>query len=338
MDLLLYGQPLHTRFQSIVARRCDDGELVAEGEHLDLRKRGFVPVGSDLQASGIIHQMNLRATLDLSTPALTGLVSGMAVPAFEPTALTGGETCRDIAGAHRELESLPLDASASRAVAGAMGGVRGCSHLLALTQLMASTMAHAVRDADGWQLRPASRLFHRSMTIDGAQPDDGTIELAVQLADIFFAPAAAIANPMDRFRRHYELRLLVRIDLGAVTLRSLEVAERTRERGDLAGARWHRRDGSVADLVGTRFLGGFARRVFEHFPDPAVDRPLVDALLGLAPAFIQVCACFSEDWPSRCLSADTLVGIGGIPDACYMWRRGGALDGRKKPTDPMGTI
>lgn len=338
MDLRFSGHPLHTRFQSVVVRRLDDGAFAVEGEHLDLRKRGFVPVGSDLQASGIIHQMNLRAGLDPARRALTDVVSGVAVPAFEPSELSRGESCRDIAGPQADLRDLPLGATASRAISLAMSGVRGCSHVLALAQLVASATLHALGDSDGWQDRPPGRLFHRSLAIDGAQPDDRTVELAVQLSDLFFLPAVAAANPMDRFGHQNELRVLARIELEGVTVRDLEVSERIRGRDDLATAPWRRRDELVAELHSVPFLSGFAGRVFERFPQPGADRPLVDALLALAPTFIQVCATFSEDWPARCMAVDTQVGIGGIPDACYMWRRDGALHARKKSSDPIGEL
>ncbi len=337
MDLNLGGHPLHSRFQTVVVRRCEDG-IAVEAEHLDLRKRGFVPVGSDLQAAGVIHRMAATARLDLDPPALRNLATSIAVPAFEASELTRGESCRDVAGPQPELDRLPLGAEASRSVATAMGGARGCTHLLSLTQLMTSTMSHAMSDAAAWPEAPVGRLFQRSLSIDGAQQADGTVELAAQLSDIFFVPAAAVVNPMDRFGHQNELRMLARIELPAMKVGSIEVAERRRGRADLSGASWQRRDDAVASLVAQPFLGGFAKRVFDRFPDPQAERPLVDVLLALAPTFIQVCACFSEDWPSQCMSSDTLVGIGGMPDACYMWRRDGALHSRKKRADPMGTV
>jgi len=338
MELNLSGHPLHTRLQTVAARRDAAGTVVVEAGHLDLRKRGFVPVGADLQASGIVHDMSLRATLDPQLACLRDVETAMRTPAFERSELTRGETCRDVAGRHPALESLPLDGGTSRAIAGAMNGVRGCSHILALTQLAASTIRYALDGDTGWDRGPERRLFHRTLVIDGSQPADRVIEIAVQLNDLFFAPAAPVANPMDRFARQYELRLLARIDLDGVVVRGLELAERRRGREDLDTAGWRRRDADVAGLLAAPFFGGFAARVFAHFPQPERDRPLIDGLLALAPAFIQICACFSEDWPSRCMAVDTLVGIGGIPDACYMWRRDGALHASRKRSDPLGKV
>lgn len=338
MDLSLSGHPLHTRLQTVGAHLGAGGEISVDGRHLDVRKRGFVPVGSDLQASGVIHQMSVRAGLDLDSRVLTDVVSEMAVPAFEPSALTGGESCRDVAGPRPGLRHLPLDAATAAAVSDAMGGVRGCSHVLALTQLVASAIGGALASSAEWRAGPPRRLFQRTLVIDGAQPDEGSIELAVQLSDIFFTTAAGVVNPMDRFAHQHEVRVLARVELGTVVLSALEVAERTRDRTEIAGAAWRRRDDAVSDLLTVPFLGGFAKRVLALLGEHGADRPLADALLALAPTFIQVCGCFSEDWPGRCLGVDTLVGVGGVPDACYMWRRSGALHARKRPTDPIGKV
>lgn len=338
MRLNLTGHPLHSRLQTVAARAAGDGQVAVEATHLDLRKRGFVPVGADLQAAGIVHQMALHASFDPRGGELSNIVTSMVTPAFEASELTRGETCRDLVGGVPALSGLRLDDAAPRNVQAVMGGAKGCSHLLALTQLTVSTLRTASADRRDWTVGAARRLFHRSVVIDGSQPSEREIEIGVQLSDLYFAPAAPVANPMDRFDRQYELRLFARVDLDAVILTELAVADRARGRDDLATAEWQRRDDAVSSLLAIPFLGGFARAVFERISDVDRDRPLVDVLLALAPAFIQICACFSKDWPSRCMAADTLVGIGGIPDACYMWRRDGALHARRKRTDPMGKV
>ncbi len=338
MDLALSGFPLHTRLQTVAALRGEEGNVSVDARLLDVRKRGFVPVGADLQTSGIIHQMSLRAALDLDGGALTDVETAMAVPAFEPSPLTRGESCRDVAGRHAGLARLPLGDGAAAAVGAAMGSVRGCSHLLALTQLSASTMAYALPRAASWRDGPPRRLFQRTVLVDGAQPNRHTVEMLAQVSDLFLTEATGVVNPMDRFAAQNEVHLLVRIDLATASLGSLQVIERARDRDELASAPWRRRDDAVAGLVAAPLLGGFAKRVLAAFPDPAHDRPLVDALLSLAPTFIQVCGCFSDDWPSRCMSVDTLVGVGGVPDACYMWRRDGVLHSRKKTTDPIAEV
>ena len=64
MELCVRGHPLHSRLLSVTLAQRADGRLDVFGEILDLRKRGFVPVAGDLQASGIVHQMQLRGVVE----------------------------------------------------------------------------------------------------------------------------------------------------------------------------------------------------------------------------------------------------------------------------------
>jgi len=366
MRLQPTGHPLHTRLQTIDVRRDGAGQVIATASHLDLRKRGFVPVGADLQNSGIIHQMGIRAEIDARQRVLIRAEATMPVVAFEPSELTRGESCRDVSGELPGLAGASLAEGTPQApglakVAGAtMGGVRGCSHVLSLGQHLGAALTNALEVADAagidWSSGTVRRLFHRSLVFDGSEPEDGTIDIAVQLSDIHFAAAAAVCNPMERFAEQHEIRLAARVDLSRMSLVQLEVAERRRDRAAVgaaslvqassatsppvsaAASAWLRRDDAVAELCGVRFLGGFAGEVMRRFATPGRDRPLVDTLLALAPAFLQVCACFSETWPGRVSAADTEVGVGAVPDSCYMWRRDGALHGRKKRTDPNATL
>ncbi len=330
--------------QTVSIDRDQSGAVVAFGSHVDVRKRGLVPVGSDLQACGVIHQMTVRAAVDISARELRNLETAIVTPAFESSDLTRGESCRDIAGEQATLAALPLDANTGRSIGRAMGGVHGCSHILALTQLLAAAVKQAIESeselAQAWSCGAARRLFHRSLILDGVQRPDGGVDLAAQAADLHFAALTGTRNPMEMFAAQRELRLSTTVDMERVVLSQIEVAERCRTPADLEPS-WERRDARVSALCGSPFLGGFARAIFQHFPEQGVsvrDALLVDTLLALAPTFIQVCACFSEDWPARCAATDTLVGVGGIPDSCYMWRREGALHARKKKSDPIGTL
>ena len=118
-------------------------------------------------------------------------------------------------------------------------------------------------------------------------------------------------------RSHYGWYIAAMEEIGADTWK---------DRVEIAGA-----------LTGLRVLGGFAKEVARVMGDTEMSLPVSDALLGLAPTLIQVFGCRSEDWPQRARAADTAVGFGGIPDACYMWRRGGPLHERKRKTDPLET-
>lgn len=338
MRLNAAGHPLHTRSQTIAIHRDDAGAVLAQASHLDLRKRGFVPVGSFLQSSGIIHRMEVRAEIDPLAATLERAEVAMPAVAFDASPTTGGESCRDVAGELPGLSGASLRAGWAQSLGAVMGGRLGCSHVLSLSQHLGAAAGHALESAPGgavaWSEGPARRLFHRTLVIDGSEAADGAIDLAAQLTELHLAPAAGVCNPMDSFAEQLEIRLLARVDLGRGVLSSIEVAERRRDRDTLATADWRRRDPLVQPLCGIGFIGGFARAVLDRHPQPGRDRPLIDILLALPPAFLQVCACFSETWPQRAMASDTVVGIGGTADSCYMWRGGGALDRRKKDSDP----
>ena len=75
MRLDVRGDPLHTRALSVTLAVRADGKLDVHGSIVDLRKRGFVPVAGDLQASGIIHDMRLAGLIDVPSATLERLVA-----------------------------------------------------------------------------------------------------------------------------------------------------------------------------------------------------------------------------------------------------------------------
>jgi hypothetical protein len=81
-------------------------------------------------------------------------------------------------------------------------------------------------------------------------------------------------------------------------------------------------------------VGGALVRRFGDEPDL---RPLLDLLLNLTPAAHQCMAAFSENWPVLALQNPSQIGMGGIPDSCFMWRRGGALDRAREEERRSGT-
>src|SRR6058998_3182707 len=110
MRLEAHGHPLHTRALSIVLTARADGKLDVHGAVLDLRKRGFVPVAGDLQGSGIVHDMRLAGTIDPARRTLERLVAEQRNVAFEPSALTEGESCRDPIARIEAVAGSRLDA------------------------------------------------------------------------------------------------------------------------------------------------------------------------------------------------------------------------------------
>jgi len=330
MQLEVHGHPLHSRALSVTLVQRTDGHLDVAGRILDLRKRGFVPVAGDLQGAGIVHDMQLDCVLDPATQVLVRVVPEQRAVAFEPSALSEGECCRDPIDRVRALAGLAIDGQFRRHLSAAIGGPRGCSHILTLAHLLGSTVSRALaldreRFGPAPSRRPGERVFRRDVIIDGHEPAAGKVDLAVQLTDLHFAPAPAVALPMDRFAAQLEIRGLARVDLQSWALAQLSVAERRRTYDDLESAVWRDRSDAVQGVVGISLFQGVSADLTRRVGDEPGDRPLLDALLMLAPALIQCAAALSEGWPLRAKQSPSLMATGGLPDSCYMWRRDGAL-------------
>jgi len=327
MHLDVRGHPLHSRALAIVLHQRADGRLDVRGTLLDLRKRGFVPVAGDLQGSGIVHLMELHAVVDPATAALDSIVATQPSVAFEPTALTGGESCRDPIRVVEALAGTRLDAGFARRTSAVLGGPRGCSHILTLAHLLGSTVAWALAHGDpAARWRPGERIFRRDLVVDGVEPDGPVVQLAAQLTDVHLAPAPPDAKPMERFAAELEIRALARVEFPSFALAGLEAMERRRSAADLAAAAWRNRADTVGGLDGLRLGAGITAALLERLGDVPADRPLLDTLLMLAPALVQCVAALSDKFPELAAVNPSRIGMGGLPDSCYMWRRDGALN------------
>lgn len=349
MQLSVPGHPLHTRALTLVVSQREDGRLRARGDVTDLRKCGFVPLLSGLQPAGIIHQMWIDLVVDPGTRRIDALETGQPFVAVEPSAWSEGECCRDPAPRLQALVGETLDPGFAKRLSAVFGGPRGCSHLLSLFQLMATALpralaAEAALRGEGAELRgTGERIFWRSLFLDGAEGSDGSIELALQLHDFHGRPDAGASSPLDRFGRHDELRVSARVERPSLRLSTLHAGERVRERSTLANDAWTVRDAEVAALVGQPIIPGLARRVFDAV-EPA-SALLRDALLQLAPGYIQVMAAITDRWFVQASEADVrdpaardrgpqVAALGGMADSCYMWRADGPL-ARSRWNDPQ---
>jgi Protein of unknown function (DUF2889) len=331
MRLAVRGHPLHSRALTVELAGRDDGRLDARASVLDLRKRGFVPVAGDLQGSGIVHHMRLVAVVDPAARTLASVVAEQPTVAFEPSATTAGESCRDPIHVVEALAGCRLDADFAPAAGATLGGPRGCSHVLTLAHLLGSTAAWALGRETSLHgavapRRPGERVFRRDLVVDGFECADGTLELAAQTTDLHFAPAPARARPMERFAEELEVRVHADVAFPSFELRAIEAGERRRDAAGLDGAPWRGRDDVTATLGGERLGAGITARLLARLADRPDDRPLLDTLLMLAPTLVQCAAALSEQWPAMFAMDPSRVGMGGLPDSCWMWRRGGALD------------
>ncbi|MBX3025975.1 DUF2889 domain-containing protein [bacterium] len=327
MPLSAAGNPLHTRALSVTLAAAD-AEVAFAAYVLDLRKRGFAPVGGDLQGPGIIHHMRLAGRLDRAAARVTAIDAEMPTVAFEASPATGGESCRDQIGRVVGLAGLGLDAGWSPGLSAAIGGTRGCSHILTLAHLLGPSARWGLAEdarlhAGSPPRRPGERLFRRDITVDGYEPEMGELVFTLQLNDLHFAPAPALAMPMDRYAAQREIVARATLTMQTLALTSLELRERVRTPVDFRDAEWVDRTADGAPLRGASLRAGITARILALFPDPARDAPLRDALLQLAPGLIQ-CFAALDIWT---LFADESAArqTGGQPDSCWMWRTGGGL-------------
>jgi hypothetical protein len=343
MHLPHQGHPLHTRALGVDLLQEAKGTMGVTASVLDLRKRGFVPVAGDLQPSGIVHQMCLEGSIALADRTVTRLEAVQPTVAFEPSAATGGESCRDVAGNVAGLLGARLDDAWGPRVAAAIGGPRGCYHVHTLAHLLGSTTAWALSREDALRRGAAPRptgqgVFRRDVVIDGADAGGGRLGVALQATDLHRTDAAGGGPAMDRFAESFELRVGAVVDLATMTFAELTVAERRRDRATIATAAWRSRADLAAWLTGEAALRGSSGRLLARLGEAADDRPILDVLLQLAPALIQVFAALSDDWARTAARDGWILGMGGQADSCWMWRRGGALERLRAPADPVRGI
>jgi hypothetical protein len=342
------GHPVHTRSLEVEIEQAEDGRIRAGGRILDLRKHGFVPTGGDLQMSGFIHNMMLDAWVDPETRVLEILEPTQPVVAFEASAHTGGESCRDIAHHLRDLAGERLDDGFAKKLSGVFGGPLGCSHLLTLAQLLASTL-RAVLDLEAVVARhhvrdPGERIFKRSLVLDGLEQDDGArMAITVQQNDVHTTPFSQVTSPLDRFRHQHEVRVLAHVDMQTMTFVDITGDERTRDRVGLAGMSWQSRAEVLSPLVGQPALHGLGRSLLERFGGDSARPELLDAMLNLAPGLIQCMAAMAHrivenrqkgapDTPG----GPSILQLGGLPDSCYLWRAGGPAQRQRGGGDSLG--
>jgi hypothetical protein len=336
MDLDLRGHPLHTRAFTVALTQREDGRVDADGTILDLRKRGFVPVGGDLQSSGIVHHMRLATVIDPATRRMIDAVAEQPAVAFEASAATLGESCRDPIDAAQALAGATLGDGWPDRVGETLGGPRGCFHVFTLAHFLGQTAIWALDREHalfGGTTRPAGqRLFRRDLVIDGAQQPDGTLLLGVQLTDLHLSAAGGVVRSMERLGENFEARILVALRAPAFAIAEPQVAERRRDRATL-DVPWRKRPDFAEHLRGVSMFRGATATLLARIGTAGPDRPLLDAALMLAPALIQVFAAVA-DWAGTADRERWMLGMGGRVDSCWMWRRDGALQRLRTPEDP----
>jgi len=335
MDVSLHGRLLHSRGLDVEALLASDGCWDVRAELVDLRKAGFVPIAGDLQLAGLLHHKQIRARVDPRSGRIEAISAAQPRVAFEASALSRGESCRDPVRNLEVLAGTPLDSRFASRLNAAIGGPRGCSHVLALARLLGSTLTRALaRELGARAWTPGERLFRRTLAIDGSEPEPGSLELALQLTEVEFVPAEPTPRPTERLGRMHEVRAHALVgsgntglsSVGGSELRTLRVAERARGPERLDDPGWTEL-AEVRALVGAKLMSAVTPRILAAFPSRAAGDPAVDLLLQLAPGLLQ-CASSSlgEAWPALAARSPSRIVCAGGQDSCYIWRRGGALD------------
>ncbi len=339
--LVTRGHPVHTRILTVELSRGEDETLHALGKIIDMRKCGWVPTAGELQSAGFIHDMAIGAVVNAESRVLERFVPTQRVVAFEANEATGGDSCRDPIDRLRALEGERLDEDFVSTLRAEFGGPRGCSHLLALAQLMGSTLPATLEHEAGIQAagrparRPGERIFRRALFIDGFEGENDVMELALQLTDVHSAPADEMERWLDRFDHQHEVRALAHVETEGMSFLRLDALERERGRENLASAPWLPRSQDLAGLVGHSALRGLGPELLRRFGGSPEERPFLDALLNLAPGLIQCLAARANRMIEQLVShtgeggakprIPKSAGVGGFPDSCYLWRSGGAL-------------
>jgi hypothetical protein len=285
--------------------------------------------------------MEIRATVRTADRRVVAIEAAQPTVAFEASEVSGGESCRDPIATIRELAGARLGEEWTSRVGDALGGPRACYHVFTLAHFVGSSIERALeRDAAlGIGARPAGqRLFRRDVIVDGSQRADRSIGLAVQLLDLHTTTAEGTTLAMDRFAECLELRGTLALDRMTGTVDAPVFAERRRTADTVAAAPWMERPDVATRLQGVSLLAGATRTIGAAFPAGGDDAPVRDTLLMLAPALIQVFAAVTDDWSRLAKEEGWLVGMGGRPDSCWMWRRGGALERTRGPGDPVRSV
>ncbi|MBJ20495.1 MAG: DUF2889 domain-containing protein [bacterium] len=335
----LEGLPLHTRSLTVAVKRLSERLWQARGDVIDLRKNGFVPSNHDLQPSGVIHMMSIELDFDPDTLTIEEIRIDQPFVAVEASKATKGECCRDPAPRLLDLRGEKLDPGFAKKLGILFGGAIGCSHLLTLFQLMASTLPRAVELERARSERENSipelgaRFFRRSVFIDGHERSAELLDVVIQLADTHARPLIAGSRVTERLALSHEVKTFASIDRKRFTLVRLEIRERERNHEDVGHAQWIDRTELVSSLTGARIIPGMAGRVFKLLGGETRYRPILDNLLMFAPAFLQVTAALMDEYfENREKAGNRKAGIkpavtdlGGNSDSCYMWRSGGPI-------------
>jgi hypothetical protein len=317
-----------------------DGTLQVWGQVIDLRKASFVPMVDELHTAGLIHDMTLDLGVDPTTREILELRVGQRRVAVPASAKTGGQSCRDVQPRLQELVGYAFDVEFRAVLQQVFGGPRGCTHLLTLLHLMASGLPPALDFEAGQGARqPGELIFRRSVFVDGHEPAEGRLHLAVQLMDFHSAPLESAQTGLELLAAQHEARVLADVDLSNLQVLQMAAIERDRSYENLGEAVWRDEAKKVLGLVGRPIMPGFGKEVRRQLGGNPDSRQLRDALVQIAPGFVQCTPALADRVIQRAARArasstpaeqvgaamPSFMASGGGVNACYMWREDSPL-------------
>jgi hypothetical protein len=275
---------------------------------------------------GIIHHMELGWVVDPAAGVVRTWIPAQPTVAFEATPESGGECCRDPIDRLASATDLPLGASLPGALRDRIGGALGCSHLLTLGLFMdAAVRAGLARQPPPFD-GPPRPLWRRDLVCDAHERASGALVVGVRQSDLDWNARDASALAPERFALHHELVARVAVDLWPGSLVGITGGERRRTADAFAAAPWTSRDELLAPLAGTPLARGAAGEITKRLGDAPAAVPWRDALVMLPPALVQCRAAHPDAWHEKVRTTPRHPGLTALPDSCYMWRRGGALE------------
>jgi hypothetical protein len=292
----MQGDPIHERTIEVDVGPEADGRREVRGRVQDRRHQGHTYTGSMVIGPGVVHDMSARLVLDLRAGSVESASGTMDRAAFDGSAETGFESCRDILPNVADLAGIAIDERLPDAIRRAIGRERGCYHLTTLCLAMAPVVLRARR---------------------GPLPPGDAAKREIRLLATHAEPDVRFSGTLvDRLgSAAHRAGLAFTVVLGSLALHDVEAYSAP----DLTR---HRE--VEATLCGMPLVGGFARAVRKALTSIDGASELVDLALNLNAIFTQgmVLAPTVEVAAPADEQAPTSRALG----TCYMWRSGGAAE------------
>lgn len=321
--------PLHTRMIALRLGWGLDGEVVAIGRIVDLRKRGLVPLVGKLQGPGIVHDMTVRVGLRGDDLTITSIEPAMAAYPFAPTPASRGEACPQILPGVQQLIGTTLAANYDADLVASIGGPRGCFHIFTLLRVLGPAIVSAMRRererraAGGRSADPAAGapIFTRSILIDGLHAEGMRLALHGTLFDLDYVVGADSLPIEEEMAASFEAIAEVEVELPGLLVGSCSA--RTRRGGPtIATPGVWQPEPIAARLCGLTMYKGYTAEVQRIFAATADAEAFQHLLYMLAPTLLQCMPSLFDEVEWRPRRAE---GSRGAVDSCHMWRADGPL-------------